>query len=67
MPLKLSIIGKAFSGKKMQAEEIAKKYNLKVYKPEELIAEAIEMADEKDEELNVIEEPKTEEVKEEEK
>lgn len=46
MPLKLSIIGHAFSGKKTQAQLISEKYNLIQYHPYELINEAIERASE---------------------
>lgn len=46
LPLKVSIIGKSFSGKKTQAQLLAEKYNLVQYHPYELINEALERAQE---------------------
>jgi hypothetical protein len=45
LPLRVSIIGKSFSGKKTQAQMLAEKYNLIQYHPYELINEALERAD----------------------
>ena len=52
IPLKVSIIGQSFSGKKTQAQILAEKYNLKQYHPYELINEAIERAEEEIEQID---------------
>ena len=54
MPLKIAIIGRAFSGKKLQAQILAEKFNLSIYKPEELINEAMERSEEDFETLKEI-------------
>ena len=51
MPLKVSVIGQAFSGKKTQGNLISTKYNLIQYHPYELINEAISRAEEEREEV----------------
>ena len=70
LPLKLAIIGQAFSGKKTQAQIISEKYNLKQYHAFELIEEALGRAGEDQEpideehvekEANTIEGEKVEE------
>lgn len=45
LPLKLAIVGLPFAGKRTQADLLAEKYNLNVYKMEELVELAIEFAD----------------------
>lgn len=52
LPLKVSIIGRAFSGKKTQAQLLAEKYNLVQYHPYELINEALERAEEELEKID---------------
>lgn len=67
LPLRVSIIGQSFSGKKTQAQMLAEKYNLVQYHPYELINEALERAGE---ELEIIDEEhieKEEQPREEEK
>jgi len=54
MPLKIAIVGRAFSGKKLQAQILAEKFNLNVYKPEDLISEAMERSEEALEEFKEI-------------
>ena len=45
LPLKLALVGLPFSGKRTQADQLADKYNLNVYKMEELVELAMEFAD----------------------
>ena len=44
LPLKLSLLGYAFSGKKTLAELVQQKYNLELISVEDLINECIEIA-----------------------
>lgn len=59
MPLKVSITGQAFSGKKTQGSLVSTKYNLIQYHPYELITEAINRAEE---ELEYVEPEKVPEA-----
>jgi hypothetical protein len=54
MPLKLAVIGRSFTGKKLQAQILAEKFNLNIYKPEDLINEALERSEEEFESLRQV-------------
>ena len=57
LPLKLCVMGRGFSGKSTQAEKLASDYGLRVYQMNQLIEEALNVAEQNDvEEVMPIEE-----------
>ena len=52
IPIKISLIGHAFSGKKTQAKILSENFPFKIYKLEELITQAIEFSENIDKDIN---------------